>query len=53
VAAAGLSAEELLARLQARLDNDAETERGVVRSELGKINRLRLQRVLTRAQATT
>jgi hydroxyisourate hydrolase len=46
VAAAGLSAEELLARLHGRLGNDAETERGVVRSELGKINRLRLQRVL-------
>jgi hydroxyisourate hydrolase len=46
VAAAGLSAEELLARLQARLGHDDETERGVVRAELTKINRLRLQRVL-------
>jgi 2-oxo-4-hydroxy-4-carboxy-5-ureidoimidazoline decarboxylase len=46
VAAAGLPADQLLARLEARLGNDDETERGVVRAELGKINRLRLQRVL-------
>jgi hydroxyisourate hydrolase len=52
VAAAGLSAEDLLARLQARLGNDPETERGVVRAELGKINRLRLQRVLAGPEST-
>lgn len=47
VAAAGLSADELLDRLQSRLGNDPETERAVVRTELAKINRLRLERVLT------
>jgi len=46
VAAAGLSAQELLERLESRLGNDPETERGVVRTELGKINRMRLRRVL-------
>jgi hydroxyisourate hydrolase len=46
VAAAGLSAEELLARLRDRLGNDPDTERQVVREEFAKINRLRLQRLL-------
>ncbi|QRY46348.1 2-oxo-4-hydroxy-4-carboxy-5-ureidoimidazoline decarboxylase [Mycolicibacterium boenickei] len=47
VCASGRSAEELLAILTDRLDNDAETERRVMRSELGKINRLRLERLLS------
>lgn len=42
VCASGRSAEELLAVCRARLDNDPETERGVVLAELAKINRLRL-----------
>ena len=42
VCAAGLSAEELLRRLHARLDNDEETERRIVREELAAITRLRL-----------
>lgn len=46
VCAHGRSAEELLAILEDRLRNDPETERRVMRSELGKINRLRLQRLL-------
>lgn len=54
VAAAGLTADELLERLQSRLGNDPETERGVVRTELAKINRLRLERVLaTKPNLTT
>jgi 2-oxo-4-hydroxy-4-carboxy-5-ureidoimidazoline decarboxylase len=36
----------LLAILEERLDNDAETERRVLRVELAKINRIRLGRVL-------
>lgn len=48
VCASGRTAEELLAILTDRLDNDPETERRVMRSELAKINRLRLQRLLTR-----
>ena len=47
VCASGKSAEELLAILTERLDNDPETERRVMRSELGKINRLRLERLLS------
>jgi 2-oxo-4-hydroxy-4-carboxy-5-ureidoimidazoline decarboxylase len=46
VCATGRSAGELLDLLRARLGNDAETERGVVRSELKKINRIRLDKLL-------
>ncbi|MFF0545586.1 2-oxo-4-hydroxy-4-carboxy-5-ureidoimidazoline decarboxylase [Nocardia thailandica] len=42
VCAAGRDGEELLAVLQARLGNDPATERQVMRTELGRINRLRL-----------
>jgi 2-oxo-4-hydroxy-4-carboxy-5-ureidoimidazoline decarboxylase len=45
VCAGGRSAEELLDNLTERLDNDAETERRVVRIELMKINRQRLERL--------
>jgi 2-oxo-4-hydroxy-4-carboxy-5-ureidoimidazoline decarboxylase len=47
VCASGRSAEELLAIIADRLDNDADTERRVMRSELAKINRLRLERLLS------
>ena len=47
VCASGHSAEELLAILTDRLDNDPETERRVMRTELEKINRLRLRRLLS------
>ncbi|MGS2807118.1 2-oxo-4-hydroxy-4-carboxy-5-ureidoimidazoline decarboxylase [Nocardia sp. MW-W600-9] len=46
VCAAGRGGEELLAVLRARLDNDPSTERQVMRTELGKINRLRLARLV-------
>jgi len=49
VCASGRSAQELLAILTERLNNDPETERRVMRSELAKINRLRLQRLLSDA----
>jgi 2-oxo-4-hydroxy-4-carboxy-5-ureidoimidazoline decarboxylase len=42
VCATGRTAPELLALLTARLENDPDTEWGVVRSELQKINRIRL-----------
>lgn len=48
VCASGRSAEELLSILLDRLDNDPETERRVMRSELAKINRLRLDRLLSK-----
>lgn len=46
VCAAGRSGTELLAVLRDRLRNDPETEWGVVRAELGKINALRLHKLL-------
>jgi 2-oxo-4-hydroxy-4-carboxy-5-ureidoimidazoline decarboxylase len=46
VCASGRSAGELLDLLRTRLGNDAETERGVLRSELKKINRIRLDKLL-------
>jgi 2-oxo-4-hydroxy-4-carboxy-5-ureidoimidazoline decarboxylase len=46
VCASGRAADELLAICQARLDNDPETERGVVFGELAKINQLRLAKLL-------
>jgi 2-oxo-4-hydroxy-4-carboxy-5-ureidoimidazoline decarboxylase len=49
VCASGRDASELLALCRARLDNDPETERGVVLSELAKINRLRLSKLLGEA----
>ncbi|BBY87705.1 2-oxo-4-hydroxy-4-carboxy-5-ureidoimidazoline decarboxylase [Mycolicibacterium tokaiense] len=49
VCASGRSAEELLAILTERLDNDPETERRVMRAELAKINRLRLERLMSEA----
>ena len=45
----GRPAEELLAILKERMRNDAPTERRVLRMELAKINRSRLQRMLTPA----
>jgi 2-oxo-4-hydroxy-4-carboxy-5-ureidoimidazoline decarboxylase len=46
VCATGRNAADLLALLRERLANDPETEWGVVRRELGKINRIRLTRLL-------
>ncbi len=46
VCASGRSGEELLAVLRSRLANDPVTERSVVREELGRINRLRLERLV-------
>jgi 2-oxo-4-hydroxy-4-carboxy-5-ureidoimidazoline decarboxylase len=47
VAAAGLTADELLAKARARLTNDPTTELSVVRAELARITRLRLTDLLT------
>lgn len=49
VFANGRPAAELLAILNERIRNDAATERRVMRMELAKINRSRLQRMLTPA----
>lgn len=49
VFANGRPADELLAILKERMDNPADVERRVMRMELGKINRARLERALTPA----
>jgi 2-oxo-4-hydroxy-4-carboxy-5-ureidoimidazoline decarboxylase len=46
VCADGRSGEELLRVLRERLGNDPPTERANARAELGKINRLRLSRLI-------
>jgi 2-oxo-4-hydroxy-4-carboxy-5-ureidoimidazoline decarboxylase len=46
VCATGKSADELLAIARSRLSNDPATERRVLRDELGKINYIRLRRLL-------
>lgn len=45
--ASGRGDTELLAAARQRLGNDEPTERAVVRSELGKITRLRLERLVS------
>jgi 2-oxo-4-hydroxy-4-carboxy-5-ureidoimidazoline decarboxylase len=45
--ASGRSAPEMLAAARERLTNDDATERTVVRGELGKITRLRLERLIS------
>ncbi|GAB2473174.1 2-oxo-4-hydroxy-4-carboxy-5-ureidoimidazoline decarboxylase [Streptosporangium sandarakinum] len=52
VRAAGLTAGEMLDRLRARLRNDEETERDVVRTELAGIARLRVARLLEDPEGT-
>ncbi len=47
VRATGRSAEEMLGLLLARLANDEETERTIVRAELAEIVRLRLEKAVT------
>ena len=46
ICASGLSGQEMLASLRARLGNDPDAERSVVRAELLKITRLRMTRLL-------
>ncbi|MET7937608.1 2-oxo-4-hydroxy-4-carboxy-5-ureidoimidazoline decarboxylase [Streptomyces sp. NPDC005322] len=46
ICATGRTGEEMLAALRERIENDAETEREIVRTELGKINRIRLSRLI-------
>jgi 2-oxo-4-hydroxy-4-carboxy-5-ureidoimidazoline decarboxylase len=46
ICASGLSGQEMLTKLRARLGNDREAERTVVRAELLKITRLRITKLL-------
>jgi 2-oxo-4-hydroxy-4-carboxy-5-ureidoimidazoline decarboxylase len=47
ICATGLSGQEMLTQLQARLRHDTETERAVVRRELLKITQLRMTKMLS------
>jgi 2-oxo-4-hydroxy-4-carboxy-5-ureidoimidazoline decarboxylase len=51
ICATGLGADEMLAALEERLGNDAAAERVIVRRELGRIMRLRLDKLLDGAAA--
>ncbi|MEU7100635.1 2-oxo-4-hydroxy-4-carboxy-5-ureidoimidazoline decarboxylase [Streptomyces longwoodensis] len=46
ICATGLSAEQMRAALEERIGNAPEKEREIVRTELGKINRIRLARLV-------
>jgi 2-oxo-4-hydroxy-4-carboxy-5-ureidoimidazoline decarboxylase len=48
ICATGRTGDEMLAALEQRTGNDADTEREIVRAELGKINRIRLSRLAER-----
>ncbi|MHC0430623.1 2-oxo-4-hydroxy-4-carboxy-5-ureidoimidazoline decarboxylase [Streptomyces sp. O3] len=45
ICATGATGEQMLEALKARIGNTAEQERAIVRTELGKINRIRLTRL--------
>ena len=47
ISATGLDAEEMLASMNQRLGNDRETENKVIRGELAKLVRLRLERLVS------
>lgn len=47
ICATGRTGEEMLAALKQRLGNPPERERGIVRTELAAINRIRLRRLVT------
>ncbi|MBC2877623.1 MULTISPECIES: 2-oxo-4-hydroxy-4-carboxy-5-ureidoimidazoline decarboxylase [Streptomyces] len=53
VCASGLTAEELRDALRRRLGNSRERERDVARAELGRINRLRLTRLVEAAPSAS
>ena len=46
ICASGLSGQEMLTQLRARLENNQDAERDVVRAELLKITRLRMTKLL-------
>ncbi|MEV0124706.1 2-oxo-4-hydroxy-4-carboxy-5-ureidoimidazoline decarboxylase [Streptomyces sp. NPDC050703] len=46
ICATGATAEFMLGRLRTRIENEAGAEREIVRGELGKINRIRLARLV-------
>ncbi|MGW3244725.1 2-oxo-4-hydroxy-4-carboxy-5-ureidoimidazoline decarboxylase [Streptomyces sp. NPDC001070] len=50
ICATGRTGDQMLAALKERLGNDPGTEREIVRTELGKINRIRLTRLVGTAE---
>ncbi|MFH8366773.1 2-oxo-4-hydroxy-4-carboxy-5-ureidoimidazoline decarboxylase [Streptomyces sp. NPDC018031] len=46
ICATGRTGDQMLAALKERIGNDTDTEREIVRTELGKINRIRLTRLV-------
>ncbi|UWE11573.1 2-oxo-4-hydroxy-4-carboxy-5-ureidoimidazoline decarboxylase [Actinacidiphila bryophytorum] len=50
ICATGATGAQIRAALEARIGNDEDTEREIVRTELGKINRIRLGRLAESAQ---
>ncbi|MFI6944001.1 2-oxo-4-hydroxy-4-carboxy-5-ureidoimidazoline decarboxylase [Streptomyces sp. NPDC050418] len=49
ICATGATAEFMLGQIKVRIENGAEQEREIVRTELGKINRIRLTRLVEEA----
>lgn len=49
ICATGRTGDQMLAALKERIGNDTDTEREIVRAELGKINRIRLTRLVETA----
>lgn len=50
ICATGATAEFMLGQIKTRIDHTAEQEREIVRTELGKINRIRLTRLVEEAE---
>ncbi|TVL92902.1 2-oxo-4-hydroxy-4-carboxy-5-ureidoimidazoline decarboxylase [Streptomyces sp. SAJ15] len=52
ICATGRTGEQMLAALKERISHDPQTEREILRDELGKINRIRLARLVERGEET-
>ncbi|MFE7463794.1 2-oxo-4-hydroxy-4-carboxy-5-ureidoimidazoline decarboxylase [Streptomyces sp. NPDC057499] len=50
ICATGATGEQMRDAVKARIGNSPEQERGIVRTELGKINRIRLTRLATEGE---
>ncbi|MFD7067049.1 2-oxo-4-hydroxy-4-carboxy-5-ureidoimidazoline decarboxylase [Streptomyces sp. NPDC059913] len=50
ICATGATGEQMRDAVKARIGNSPEQERGIVRTELGKINRIRLTRLVTEGE---
>lgn len=50
ICATGATGEQMRDAVKSRIGNSPEQERGIVRTELGKINRIRLTRLVTEGE---